>query len=59
VKSSNTRQLDKEARRILIASGGLSAASGLVNLHFGHPLFALIGFGAAVGAVVLYPWLTR
>jgi len=56
VKASNTRNPAQEARGILIASGGLGIASGLVNLHFGHDGIALCGFAAAVIAAVLYPF---
>jgi len=59
VKSSNDRDLDKEARRILLASGALGAVAGLLDLHFRHPVFALMGFAAGILAVLLYPWKER
>jgi len=55
MKVSNNRKLDQEARRLLLASGALGAVSGVSNMYFGHPIFAMFGFVAAIAAVVLYP----
>jgi len=56
MKPSSTRNPAQEARWILIASGALGVASGLVDRHFGHDILALFGFAAGVLAVVLYPF---
>jgi len=59
VKVSNTRQLDKEARHILVASGALGVIAGLIDCHFGHDILALFGFAAGIVAVLLYPFRAR